>query len=65
MVLTAACAGRVNNRPADMPGSPAEAEAMQQDNSPDKAPPGSNEEPVEQPIEPALEPAEVGPAPPD
>ena len=35
----ASCAGRVDNKPADMPGSPAEAEQMHQDNTPDKAPP--------------------------
>jgi hypothetical protein len=38
IVLAAACATNVKNAPADMPGSPPEAEQMMQDNTPDKAP---------------------------
>ena len=43
----AGCAGRVNNKPANMPGSPEEAEQMLQDDTPDKAPPSKNETPPE------------------
>jgi hypothetical protein len=39
ILVAAACATKVKNVPADMPGSPAEAESMMQDNTPDKAPP--------------------------
>jgi hypothetical protein len=39
LVVAAACATKVKNVPADMPGSPPEAEQMMQDNTPDKAPP--------------------------
>ena len=39
LVVAAACATKVKNVPADMPGSPPEAESMMQDNTPDKAPP--------------------------
>lgn len=47
-LAVAGCAAKFNNKPADMPGSPAEAERMQQDNTPDKAPPGKNETPPEE-----------------
>lgn len=39
IIVAAACATNVKNAPADMPGSPPEAEQMMQDNTPDKAPP--------------------------
>ena len=47
-LAVAGCAAKFNNKPADMPGSPAEAERMHQDNTPDKAPPGKNETPPEE-----------------
>lgn len=45
------CAGKVNNKPAAMPGSPEEAEQMLQDNTPDKAPPDDPEAPDPEPEE--------------
>jgi len=46
-LVLAGCAGKINNKPANMPGSPAEAEQMLQSDTPDKAPPGKNETPPE------------------
>ena len=45
------CAGKINNKPADMPKSPEEAEQMSQDNTPDKAPPDDPEAPDPEPDE--------------
>ena len=45
VLALAGCAGKINNKPANMPGSPAEAESMLQDDTPDKAPLAPNETP--------------------